>query len=171
MSTSNQERAFEFVRDHLEGAGIAPTIAEVAEHLGVEPSTARSIVAALTRQNRVVKTSARARNLAIAGEFDLTSIGTEAMRAELARRGVSFDALDTPRLFGGRSCAARGCISSVRPGMLMCRPHWLALPKHRRDTIMAAWPARHVQAYRDAVAAAIDFLDGYEWPSSQQAVG
>lgn len=161
MSTSLQERYLAFVRDRIEQLGFAPTIAEIADHFEVTPGTARSIVEALVRQGRLTRTSARTRNLAIPGEVDLSGVGTERLRAELARRGVTLDALDEPRLMRGRPCAANGCVSLVERGKLMCRPHWFALPAAMRSAIMNAWAGRHMQAYQEAVEAARDRLGGF----------
>lgn len=162
MSTAKQEQALAFVRDQLEQFGVAPTIDELARHLGGQAHSARSIVEALIRQKRLIRTRAGQRNLAIVGLVDLTSVGTDAMRAELARRGVTMDALDQPKATQGRACAAHGCVSLVQPGNLMCRPHWFAVPQPIRTAILNAHRARHLQAYGEAVEAARDHLGGFE---------
>ena len=42
-------------------------------------------------------------------------------------------------------CDAPGCDQVVRRGMLMCRPHWFAVPKPLRDAIGTAWKDRRIR--------------------------
>lgn len=44
-----------------------------------------------------------------------------------------------------RVCDAPGCISTVKPGFLMCRPHWFATPRPLREAISAAWKDRRIR--------------------------
>ncbi len=162
MSTDLQNRAFSFIRDRIEQVESSPSYAEIAEHLGSSKSRVHRFVNALIDEGLLKRTGAKVRNLALAGSIDLRPVTTEALRAELARRGVTFDALETPRAFGrGRPCAAHGCDVQVRPGMLMCREHWFQVRKPTRDAIMAAWSARDMQAYQEAVEAARDQVGGF----------
>lgn len=59
-------------------------------------------------------------------------------------------------------CAAIGCSEIVRPGMLMCRGHWLALPKGLRREIHEAWRARQTGNYQRAVRRAVEMLERAE---------
>lgn len=54
-------------------------------------------------------------------------------------------------------CAAEGCTTQCKTGMLMCRKHWFMVPKPLRDDVWSGWnngrPRPH---YRSAVANAIE---------------
>ncbi len=63
-----------------------------------------------------------------------------------------------------KTCAAMTCTAVVRPGMLMCRPHWLALPKRLRDAIWATWRSRQISHYRDLVEEAVTLIDDLPGP-------
>lgn len=163
MSSDLQERVFAYIRDQLDGVGVAPTNREIAERFDITEGQARSTTDALVRQRRIERTPATYRNLRVVGVQDLRGVGTGALRAELARRGVTLDALEVPRSFNrGRPCAAHACDVEVRPGMLMCRTHWFQVSKPTRDAIMAAWSARNMQACQEAVEAARDQVGGFE---------
>ena len=41
-----------------------------------------------------------------------------------------------------KTCDAPGCAEKIRRGMLLCRPHWFALPRELRQAISATWAAR-----------------------------
>lgn len=74
------------------------------------------------------------------------------------------------------TCAANGCGIAVKRGMLMCKGHWFSLPKPLRDNVWRTWRRafnaeyrvgidpetrlRDIAAYREAVRAARDYLDG-----------
>ena len=162
MSSALQERVFGFVRDQLDMIGIAPTLPEIAAEVGVGQGSAEAAVASLVRQRRLVRTPGTVRNLRVAGQVDLRPVGTETLKAELARRGVTLDALSAPRpLAGGRPCAANGCQVHVRPGMLMCRDHWFKVRKPLRDAIMASWSVRDTESYQKAVEMARHELGGF----------
>ncbi|HEX7821077.1 MAG TPA: hypothetical protein VF463_10710 [Sphingobium sp.] len=51
-------------------------------------------------------------------------------------------------------CAAHACSEIVVRGQLMCKPHWLALPKPIRDEVWDSWRAYQPSAVRG--------LDGME---------
>jgi hypothetical protein len=65
-----------------------------------------------------------------------------------------------------RSCAATRCTAPVKPGMLMCKPHWFSLPASLRSAIWGAYRARgHDRAtYQDHVRAAVDLIDAMPGP-------
>lgn len=70
-------------------------------------------------------------------------------------------------------CAAHGCRSCVKPGQIMCKDHWFALPEPMRLAIWRAWRtvqnwpgkgdvasmAKTANAYGDAVRVAVEYLD------------
>jgi hypothetical protein len=66
---------------------------------------------------------------------DLSPISTDRLRAELARRGVTFDALEEPKLLmnEGKYCAANNCGERVARGRLFCRP--ALVPDRSRDAL------------------------------------
>jgi len=163
MSTDLQERVFAFIRDQIEALGFSPTMREIAERFDISGSQARSTIDALIRQRRIERTPVAHRNLCVAGVPDLRGAGTEALRAELARRGVTMDAMAATRpIMTGRSCAAHACDVRVRPGMLMCRDHWFQVTKSTRDLIMASWSARDMETYQLAVEEARDQVGGFD---------
>ena len=67
------------------------------------------------------------------------------------------------------TCAVASCGERVRPGQLMCKPHWFSLPKALRDDVWRTWRRvqrwagspidarlKEIAAYREAVRAATD---------------
>ena len=48
--------------------------------------------------------------------------------------------------------------------MLMCKPHWMQLPKRLRDGIWATFRARHTSHYRDLVNEAVTLIDDLPGP-------
>lgn len=45
----------------------------------------------------------------------------------------------------GKQCAVKGCSAETRPSHLMCRLHWLQVPKHIRLAVWHSWK-RHQRA-------------------------
>jgi hypothetical protein len=56
-------------------------------------------------------------------------------------------------------CAASHCLEPVERGMLMCRPHWFALPVKMRSAIGHSYRARQMVVYQEALRQAVDFID------------
>lgn len=56
---------------------------------------------------------------------------------------------DAPRL-----CCAHNCRETVVCGQLMCKPHWLSLPKPIRDEVWASW-----RAYQPRAVANLDGME------------
>jgi hypothetical protein len=59
-------------------------------------------------------------------------------------------------------CAWPGCARGHRPGQLMCRGHWYALPGYMRDRIWASYvPGQNAitctDEYRAALRAVLDY--------------
>ena len=53
--TETQQKAFDFVQDHLYGKGYPPTIRELKEHMGYSAiGSARDLVAALRRKGLLI---------------------------------------------------------------------------------------------------------------------
>lgn len=160
--TPRQAQVFAFIRDRIEGVGAAPILEEIAERFKFSKPRASIIVREIVEQGALKRDHNGTQGLRLPGHVDLTTVGTETLRNELARRGVTMDALETPRVLSGeRRCAANHCTEKVRPGQLMCRNHWFELPAHMRSAIMNAWSARHMRAYQEAVEAARDHLGGF----------
>lgn len=160
--TPLQQRAFDFIRDRITEAGYSPTAREVAEELRLpSEGSARGLIDALVRMKKLGKVPGCSRNIVLADAPDLSIVGTGALRAELARRGETLDALVLKPLPAnvGRPCAATYCQERVTPGKLMCRDHWNALPQDLRTRIFAAFRARRVAEYGELVRQAIEIAD------------
>jgi hypothetical protein len=160
VKSDSRSRIRDFVRSRIESVGAAPTYREIGDHVGISAPAAWKHIAALVEEGVFVRKGERG-PIYLPDHVDLTSIATDALRGELARRGVTFDALAMPKAIEGRACAAYHCGELVKPGQLMCREHWFALPPEMRSDIMNAWRSRQVQAYQDAVEAARNHLGGF----------
>jgi hypothetical protein len=55
-------------------------------------------------------------------------------------------------------CGALHCNEVIPRGKLMCRAHWLALPRHLREEISSAWKQRRVAHWSANVLEARVFL-------------
>lgn len=87
--TPNELRALDFIRDRISAQGTAPTLEEIADALGMySRSNAHRIVESLVRHGLLIKAPGRLRGLALAAGPRLFNVPTDALRAELARRGV-----------------------------------------------------------------------------------
>lgn len=163
-------------REWIMRAGFAPTQAEAARHFGVSVSCINDRIKKLERDGHIVRRHWQRGGVELAGVVSLVGVPSDALRAELARRGETLDALDggeRPRLGGARrfgggsgSCAAPGCQLEVQRGHLMCLSHWRALPETLRHSILAthrrARELRCPEATRrfgQLVAEARDLLD------------
>jgi hypothetical protein len=51
------------------------------------------------------------------------------------------------------TCAARGCARSIKPGLLMCAPHWYLVPKSVQREVLNTWRAFNASKSSDALAA------------------
>jgi hypothetical protein len=154
---SRRQDVLDAYRAHLETIGNAPTCRELGDKVGMSHVGAWKHVRALTEAGIISE------NGGLSDHIDLTSVPTDKLRAELARRGFTMDALKEPKLLDdeGRPCAANGCRERIQRGRLFCREHWYALPYEMRAAIHAAFSARRVLAYSDAVEAARDHLGGF----------
>jgi SOS-response transcriptional repressor LexA len=85
--TEQEIRALDFIRSKLEGDGIAPTLQEIATHLGIRSKTnAHRIIGNLVNQRVLERRRATHRGLRIIGAVDLRGVPTRLLNAELARR-------------------------------------------------------------------------------------
>lgn len=90
--TPLQHRCLDMISSYITEKGYAPSIREVARSLGIAISGTFSVISALVRQGHLVRTNDKQRNLRLARGIwraeDLSGVSTEALRAELERRGV-----------------------------------------------------------------------------------
>jgi hypothetical protein len=153
--TPSELKMLDYIREYLDQRGLAPTGTEAARHFDVSPSRANRIVKSLIAQGRLTRSGPGRRSLDVPAMPDMRSVPTSVLRGELARRGVTLDALRRPerRDFSGHSvtCAVDCCDVVVRRGHLMCWTHWTALPMKLRTGILAAFVAKDEQVYGDLV--------------------
>lgn len=156
---SRRYAVLDAARTRLE-AGIKPTFSDLGKATGMSAPGAWKHVQKLIGERKLVATM---NGFDLPDRTDLRHVATDCLRGELARRGVTLDALAQPEplMNEGRACAANMCARRVGRGMLMCREHWFELPIKFRRAITGAWAARQVQAYQDAVEAARDYLGGF----------
>lgn len=161
--TKREREVMAFIRDRLDRIGVAPNLQEIGERFDFTKARACVIVNAIVEQGLLEREHRGTSGLRLPGHVDLTGIGTEQLRAELARRGVTLDALAEPQaLFNeGKACAANHCRERVKQGQLFCRPHWFKLPRDYQCDITRAWARRHSEAFQEALERARNFLGGY----------
>jgi hypothetical protein len=162
----NELQALDLIRERLSVAGYAPTYRELAAEIGVTLSGAHRCVAALVEAGAVKRTPSKTRGLAVVDLPDMRTVPTDVLRAELARRGVSFAALNpaAPRAIGHEvTCAADTCGTVVQRGHLMCLTHWRVLPHELRNRILRSNAARDQHAFGLAVTEARDLIDNTDW--------
>lgn len=167
----HQLQTLDFVRERIATIGVAPTQREIAQHLGKSRGAVTASIDGLVARGKLRRRSAAARGLELADLPDLRTVPTDEIRAELARRGVTMDALARPKVlnYGRRAvtCAADYCHAEVEQGHLMCWDHWTALPTALRSEIIDLFKrARRTrsredaESYGDAVRRARDLIDG-----------
>lgn len=160
MRETRRDKVMDAARERLE-AGLRPTFKELGAATGMSAVGAWKHVQSLIGEGKFVRTRD---GFDLPGRTDLSTVPSEQLRGELARRGLTLDALEEPPrpLFDkGRVCAANHCLERVQRGHLMCRRHWLRLPIQIRRAITNAWAARHMQAFQEAVEAARNELGGF----------
>lgn len=158
---ATRAKVLAYFRDQLERVGEQPTLREAGNAVGISSVMAWKHVQALIGEGKLIALGGG--KVALSDATDLSGTPTEQLRDELARRGVSMDALRRPKLLAneGRPCAANFCFTRVQRGHLMCWDHWTALPAELRNAILGAFRARDVEAYQEAVEAARDHLGGF----------
>lgn len=159
--TPRELQTLDYIRLRLEN-GVQPTFREIANSLNLSgPSYAFRLVEGLIERGHLYRAPGRHRSLTLPGMPDLKAATSDALRAELARRGELIETRERHLPAYGRaaSCAADTCGAAVRRGHLFCRPHWFALPHPLRDDILRAHAARDTRRYQTLVAEARDVAD------------
>ena len=139
--TPQQLAALDFIRFEITTFGLAPSIEEIAAKLNVGKSGAHRVVSALVAAGKLKHHRFVARGIDLADHPDLRLVDSQAMRAELARRGETVEALAKRGPIPAKwnpGCAADGCQEPVTYGHLMCRRHWFMLPRGLQDALKAA---------------------------------
>ncbi|RIA44081.1 hypothetical protein DFR49_2318 [Hephaestia caeni] len=160
--TPAELKTLDYVRETIAGLGYAPTLAEIGAQVGISTGAAGRIVGRLADDGKVVRDYYRHRSLRLPEAPDLTTIPTVALRAELGRRGETFDGIATfeRRVFGRAvSCAADSCQIEVKRGQLFCRRHWFSLPLSLQQDIKRAFAAKDTGKYQVFVSEARDRID------------
>lgn len=86
--TEGERKVLDFVRDRIEATGLAPTVQEIQQHLGLRSKSAVfQRISGLVRQGLLERQRSRSRGLALPGVPDLAMVSTTAIYAELSRRG------------------------------------------------------------------------------------
>ena len=165
MTTPVQQKIFDYVRDCTADAGYCPTLKQIGDQFGITPQAVSRHVDKLVTRGLLERESALGlRKLRVANVPDIRKVGREEILAELARRGITFGALDSgvhkSLSRPAASCAADTCGCEVDPGRLFCLTHWRALPFDLREEILATHRSRDLEAYQAAVSRARDIADG-----------
>lgn len=167
--TPRQLEIFDFVRERIDMLGVSPTYQQIADHFGMTKSNAFAHVEELIGDGLLARTRARGdkrkNSLIPVGVPDVRRVPTSRIQSELARRGLTFEALDSGvrKAFakGAVTCAADCCDNEVRRGQLFCLKHWRAVPCDLQDAILSAHRRRDRDGYQAAVAEARDVAAGY----------
>lgn len=169
--TPVQSKVLDFYRDRITRGGFVPTQVEAGTHFGVSTMRINTILRTLERKGYLRRDPGRQRGIELAGVVSLVGVPSETLRAELARRGETLDALEgsEQRKFrrGGATCAADCCQLEVKQGNLFCLVHWRQLPqKLRHDLLSAFFAARNTRSsedasrYQELLTEARDLIDG-----------
>ena len=87
--TPAQTEVLDFVRASLEQTGCAPTMTDIAAHIGMKSkSAAKRLVDQLVSQGLLIRTPYRSRGLALPDTRPLVTVPTRALAAELQRRAA-----------------------------------------------------------------------------------
>lgn len=178
--TPRQLQVLDYVRDMITRGGLAPTYQEIADQLGIVKSKAHEHVQALVRAGKLSTPPNRMRGIELVDNVDLRAVDTERLRAELARRGETLDALERPqrRVFhrDGVSCAASCCDVEVPPGHPFCYDHWRRISPATQarliETNRVARKTRNpddARQYQEAFGQAKDEAEGAAWPGMREA--
>lgn len=160
--TPGQLQVLDCVREMLTYE-VSPSVREIADACEISVTQAHMRIAALVDCGALERGAGKVRNLKLVGVPDLRAVPTDAIRAELARRGVTLDALSTrtrPAIGREMTCAADTCGHVVQRGHLFCREHWFKLEPGLRHRILRAFADKDVSTYQRLVAQARDEIDG-----------
>jgi hypothetical protein len=153
---------------------ISLSVRDVAQHEGIGISKAHKVLTSLIEAGFLSHEPRKARSIRPAGHVDLRAVPAQRLRAELARRGETLDAMRADPIAtghrarrGGGICAADTCGAVVPVGHLMCRQHWFALPFDLQNGLKRAHAeARRSQSkadiarYQELLTTARDLVDG-----------
>lgn len=101
--TPRQRETFDFIRDHIERVGCAPTYSEIQEEFGLaSKSNVQRIISALVERGLISNLKGRARSIVLVDKNRLEHVSTAALVDELKRREVvqqlgTVTARDTPK--------------------------------------------------------------------------
>lgn len=99
--TGGERKVLDFVRDRIEATGLAPTVQEIQQHLGLRSKSAVfQRISGLVRQGLLERQRSRSRGLALPGVPDLAMVSTAAILHELHRRGRTGERPDAEALDG-----------------------------------------------------------------------
>ncbi len=161
--TPAQLKAFDFIRDRITEAGFSPTYKEIAQHCRVTPGSVFPLVERLIEAGYLRREGKGYRALALADRPDARLLSTAAIQAELARRGLTLESLEsgTRKAFakGAVTCAADTCFNQVNPGSLFCLTHWRELPYQLQQDILKAHRRRDRERFQVLVSQARDIAD------------
>ncbi|PKP93163.1 MAG: hypothetical protein CVT77_06430 [Alphaproteobacteria bacterium HGW-Alphaproteobacteria-16] len=169
--TEHEIKALDFIRERIVRGGFSPSRREISRSIGISVPATQRIVESLDRQGKIRCIPAKHRGIELTETVDVRTVPSDVLRAELARRGITLEALNggEKRWVGGAGtakCAAPGCQMQADRGHLMCLTHWRALPRELQlEIIDAHREARRTgcpddaQRYGDAVQRARDLLD------------
>lgn len=160
--TPRQAQVLGYIRDYRALRGISPTYREISESCGLySQSHSHRIVMDLVDLGHLRIAKHHQRAIELVDDVELMAVSTDQLRAELARRGVTMDALMTPRVIGHSAtprCAHDACPEMVERGQLFCRTHWYALSPAQQRAITEAFGRRDSVAFEAAVREARDAL-------------
>lgn len=163
--TPQHDAMLVFLRDFMGIGHRSPTVRELARSQDLAVSTTHRLISDLVAAGHLERVPGT-RGLRLPATADLRSVPSEALSAELARRGLTLAALEprAPIATGyQRTCAADTCGTAVQRGHLMCRQHWFALSASLRQRILQTNARRDRAGFERAVTQARDFIDSGNW--------
>lgn len=170
--TPRQLEVLDFLREFIAASGLSPSVRDVARRFGMGVSSAWTVIDALVDAGALVRGPDKVRNLRLADQADARAISTDAMVAELKRRGVAVIERRNPALGRhAKTCAADTCGEAVTVGMLMCRRHWFMLPRDLQDGLRRTSGAGETARFQALLATARDIADGLTPEMRRQRAG
>ncbi|WCT72085.1 hypothetical protein PQ455_10535 [Sphingomonas naphthae] len=161
--------ALDYIRERIAEIGCAPTLDEIGARLTISKTNAHRIVELLIADGKLLRRgTGRNRDLALPDLPDLVAIPTAALRRELARRGVTLEALHRERPIASAyapTCAVPRCGEPVESGHLMCRDHWYSVDRDHRNEIFRL----HGIAKRSRLTADSNAYSDAVWRAATQA--
>lgn len=159
--TPRQLEVLDWVREFIAVSGVAPTVRMVAERFGCGVASAHRALAELVAAGKLGRGAGRDRALFVPDVPDLRAVPTDAVIAELRRRGVAVLGERRPAIGKhAATCAADTCGESVKVGMLFCRRHWFMLPRHLQDGLKRTHNRGETARFQQLLTDARDIADG-----------